>query len=94
VLVREILDLDSRAFPPRLYSIKDMANKLLTDRGASHIRSRWAFNLVKQQPELCTRFTRRYDYQRALCKDLVIISNWFQLVRNIIAKYGINKLDI
>jgi hypothetical protein len=37
VLVREILDLDSRAFPPRLDSIEDMANKLLADRGAPHV---------------------------------------------------------
>jgi hypothetical protein len=37
VLVREVLNLDSRAFPPRLDSVGDMANKLLTDRGATHV---------------------------------------------------------
>jgi hypothetical protein len=38
VLVREILDLDSRAFPPRLDDVEDMANKLLANRSASHVR--------------------------------------------------------
>jgi hypothetical protein len=38
VLVREVLDLDSRAFPPRLDSVGDMANKLLADRGATYVR--------------------------------------------------------
>jgi hypothetical protein len=94
VLVREVLDLDSRAFPPRLDSIGDMANKLLADRGAPHVGLRWASNFVKQQPELRTHFTRKYDYQRALYKDPVMISAWFQLVRNTMAKYGIDKSDM
>jgi hypothetical protein len=37
MLVREILDLDSRAFSSRLDSVKDMANKLLADRGTPHV---------------------------------------------------------
>jgi RecB family endonuclease NucS len=36
-----------------------------------------------------TRFSQRYDYQRALCEDPKIIREWFQLVRNTIEKYGI-----
>ena len=71
-----------------------MANKLLADRGASRVGPRWASNFVKRQPELRTRFTRKYDYQRALCEDPTIIGNWFELVRNTIAKYGIEESDI
>jgi hypothetical protein len=48
VLVREILDLDSRAFPPRLDSVRDMANKLLADRDAPYIGPRWASNFIKR----------------------------------------------
>ena len=34
VITRHILDLDSRGFPPTLNAVQDMANKLLTERGA------------------------------------------------------------
>jgi hypothetical protein len=35
------------------------------------------------------RFNRAYDRQRALCKDLVLIKSWFELVEQIKAKYSI-----
>jgi hypothetical protein len=50
-----------------------MANKLLADRDAPYVGPRWVSNFIKQQPELRTRFTRKYDYQRILCEDPVII---------------------
>jgi hypothetical protein len=34
IIVRYILDLDSRGFAPRLTSVEDMANLLLESRGA------------------------------------------------------------
>ena len=40
------------------------------------------------------RFNRKYDYQRAKYEDLKLISEWFALVRNTIAKYGIVDADI
>ena len=40
------------------------------------------------------RFQRRIDYQRALAEDPTIIQGWFALVRNTIAKYGIQDNDI
>jgi regulator of replication initiation timing len=39
-------------------------------------------------------FFRRYDYQRAKCEDPTVIRNWFRLVENAIAKYGIDLADI
>ena len=93
-IVEYILDLDSRSFPPRLSGVRDMANRLLGDRDAPPVGPRWASNFVKRQQELSTRFTRRYDYQRALCEDPKIIEPWFELVRNTIAKYGIHDDDI
>jgi hypothetical protein len=62
-----IFDLDSRSFPPRLSGLQDMASRLLADRDALPEGPRWASNFVKRQ-KLSTRFTRKYDYQRALCE--------------------------
>ncbi|KAJ3550687.1 hypothetical protein NPX13_g11465 [Xylaria arbuscula] len=72
-----ILDLDARAFPPRLAGVEDMANRLLRDRDAPPVAKRWASNFVKRQPELRTRFDRKYDYQRAQCEDPDALNAWF-----------------
>ena len=71
-----------------------MANQLLRERDAPPVGKRWAYNFVKRQQELRTCYTRKYDYQRAKCKDPKTIGEWFRLVRNIIAKYGIVDDDI
>ena len=36
-IVQYVLDLDSRGFPPRIYRVKDMADLLLTTRGATPV---------------------------------------------------------
>jgi hypothetical protein len=74
--------------------VEEMANSLLADRDASPVGKRWAHNFVKRQPELKTRLFRKYDYQRAKCEDPIIIRDWFRLVQNTIAKYGIRSDDI
>ena len=61
-IVQYIIELDTRAFPPRLYSVEDMANHLLRERDAPPVGKLWAHNFVKRKPELRTRWTRRYDY--------------------------------
>ena len=93
-VLKYILDLDMRGFPPRLADVGDMANILLADRDAGRVGKHWASNFVKRQPELQTRFTRAYDYQRALCEDPKKIDAWFALVRNMRAKYGIQDADL
>src|SRR6478752_2452280 len=94
VIVQYILDLDSRGFPPRHRDVEEIANRLLTDRDALPVGKRWAINFIKRQPQLKTRFQRRYNYRRAQCEDPTTIRNWFRLVENIIAKYGIRSDDI
>ena len=94
ILIQFILDLDSRGFPPQLRGMKEMADQLLADRNAPPVGTRWALNFIKRHPELKTRFFRKYDYQRAKCKDLTIIHDWFRLMENTIAKYGITLADI
>jgi hypothetical protein len=71
-----------------------MANRLLDARDAPRVGTRWAMNFVKRQPLLKIRFQRRYDYKRAKCEDPTVIRNWFKLVQNTIAKYGIQSDDI
>jgi hypothetical protein len=93
IIVEYILDLDSRSFPPRLSGVQDMANRLLADRDAPLVGVNWASRFVKRRKELTTRFTRRYDYKRALCEDPKLIWPWFELVRNTVAKYGILEED-
>ena len=93
-IVKHVLDLDARSFPPRICGVEDMANRLRADRDASPVGTRWASNFIKRQPELKTRFLRKYDYQRAQCEDPALIWGWFQLVRNTIAKYGIEESDM
>jgi hypothetical protein len=94
VIVQYILDLDLRGFPSRHRDVEEMANRLLADRDASPVGKRWAIDFIKRQPKLKTRFKRKYDYRRAKCEDPTIIRNWFKLVENTIAKYGIRSDDI
>ena len=94
VILDFILDLDARAFPPRLCGVEDMANRLLLERDAGRVGKCWALNFVKRQPQLKTRYTRRYDYQRVKCEDPQLIGNWFKLVEDIRAKYGIGDNDV
>ena len=93
-IVQYTIELSARAFPPRLRGVEDMANHLRRERDAPPVGQRWAHNFVKRQPELRTRYTRRYDYQRAKCEDPKVVSEWFALVRNVKAKYGIVEDDI
>ncbi|KAL0929782.1 transposase [Colletotrichum truncatum] len=93
-VVEYILDLDARSFPPRLSGVEEMANRLLAERDAPPVGKRWASNFVKRQPQLRTRFFRKYDYKRAQCEDPEVIRGWFSLVKNTIAKYGIADADI
>jgi uncharacterized protein YbdZ (MbtH family) len=92
-IVQYIIELSTRAFPPRLCHVEDMANQLLRARDAPPVGIRWAHNFVKRQPELRTRFAHKYDYQRAKCEDPKIIREWFALVHNTKVKYGILDED-
>ncbi|SRR6266566_2722101 len=55
MVVQEILDLDSRRFPPRIHNIEDIVNRLLAIRDATYIGLRWVSNFVKWQLELYMR---------------------------------------
>ena len=61
-LAKYILDLNSRAFPPRPFGVADMANLLLAERDAPRVGKNWVANFVKRRSDLHTCFTRKYDY--------------------------------
>jgi len=54
----------------------------------------WATQLIQRRVDLRSDYFRKKDYQRARCEDPEIIQKWFNLVRNVIAKYGIVDHDI
>jgi DDE superfamily endonuclease/helix-turn-helix, Psq domain len=93
VIVRHILDMDTRGFAPRLTGVEDMANYILESRGARRVGKLWAHRFVQRRPELKTRLNRVYDFQRALCEDPELIDAWFRLVQNMRAKYGVLDCD-
>jgi hypothetical protein len=66
-----------------------MANQLLRERDAPPVGKLWAHRFVRRQSKIRTRYLRKYDYQRAKCEDPKVIGEWFALVRNVKAKYGI-----
>ena len=39
-------------------------------------------------------YNRRFNYQRAQCEDPKAIQSWFDLVRSVVAQYGILEEDI
>ena len=92
-IVRHVLDLDLRGFPPTKALLRHMADKLLEARGGQPTGIRWPDNFIKRTPELKTKWTRRYDRQRALTEDPQIIGTWFDLVQATRIKYGILDAD-
>ena len=96
-LIRWVVSMDTRGAPPRQSHVRDMANLLLTEQGSTPhqtVGSKWVYNFIQRTPELKTRLSRRYDYQRAQNEDINQIQGWFTLVSNTIAKYGIHSDDI
>jgi hypothetical protein len=92
-IVQHILKLSEQGYPPRLADVEEMANDLLWVRNQNPVGKRWAANFVKRRPELKVKFNRKYDYIRALCEDPEVIGDWFRLVQNTKAKYGIQDED-
>jgi hypothetical protein len=57
-----------------------MANILLVQHGNQQVGEKWVYNLVQRRAELKSRFSRRYNYERAKCEDLKIIQEYFDRV--------------
>lgn len=64
--------MDRRGAAPRPAHIEEMANILLSKRGSANIQTvgvNWGYNFIRRQSELKTKYSRRYNYQRAKNED-------------------------
>jgi hypothetical protein len=97
-LVQWILELDRRGFPPQIIDVRRMADHLLAARGQTPppqpVGKCWVDRFIKAQPELQTKWNRRFHAQRARCEDLEIINAWFKRVEDLRLSHGIADADI
>lgn len=96
-LSKWILSMDSRGAAPRPSTIREIANILLATRGeslATTVGENWVSSFVKRRDELQSRYSRRYDHQRAQNEDPRSIRAWFKSVKCVIEENGILAEDI
>jgi len=96
-LTEWILSMDSRGAAPRPSTVREMANILLAARGTNPpltVGVNWASTFVKRRDELQSRYSKRYNYQRALNEDPKAIKEWFLMVQRVIEENGIQPEDI
>ncbi|EED11907.1 conserved hypothetical protein [Talaromyces stipitatus ATCC 10500] len=79
-LVKWVIDLDRRGLPPRHSLVREMANYMLLQRGNQQVGENWVTKLTKRRPEIDSKFSRRYNYERAKCEDPKIIREHFDRV--------------
>lgn len=97
LLVEWIFLLDSREAAPRPSTIRDMADILLAKRGESPspiVGVSWLSTFAKRRDELQSRYSRRYDYQRAQNEDPQSIRAWVESVKRVVEENGILAEDI
>jgi hypothetical protein len=92
-LVRWILEIERRGFPPFIIDVKRLAERLIQRRGESQqpppIGKLWVYRFVSRHPAIKQRLTRKKDSQRARQERPSVIRPWFQLVQETIERYGI-----
>ncbi|KAB2106151.1 hypothetical protein AG0111_0g6185 [Alternaria gaisen] len=75
-----------------------MADALLAARGQDPpplpVGKCWVARFIQSQPELQTKWTRRFHSQRALCENPATIAAWFKLVEETRQTYGVLDQDI
>jgi hypothetical protein len=75
-LEKWIISMDSRGAAPRPSTIREMVDLILVARGSTPVTSvgqNWVAKFVKRHPNLSSRFSRSYNYERAKCEDPKII---------------------
>lgn len=94
LLIRYILELNSRAQLSRLRDVEAMANRLLELRHDIPVGRNWVTSFIRRHPKIVTRLSRQIDYQRVQCEDPDKFQAWFELMKDAIAKYGIHEADL
>jgi hypothetical protein len=92
-IVQYIRKLDERGFAPTLSYVQEMANQLLAAHGGGQAGVNWAYKFIRRRTEIRSQISRPRDHQRVLCSNPAVISPWFDLVRNVKAKYSILDKD-
>jgi len=62
----------------------------LSQRTDQQIGKNWVYGLIQRRSELKSRFSRRYNYERAKYEDQKIIQEYFDSVHKAILQYGIS----
>ncbi|KAJ8106366.1 hypothetical protein OPT61_g9585 [Boeremia exigua] len=93
-IIHRVIEEDARGFSPGKLDVRAMADKLLREREGDPTGKNWIDNFIKRTPELCKRWSRPYDHQRAACEDPVAIQRWFDLVEATKQKWGIVDDDM
>jgi hypothetical protein len=97
ILLRKILQLSADGFPPQHVIVEEIANTILDTKNPASpqkVGTKWVANFVKRYPELSSVYNRKFNIQRAEVEDPGLISSWFKLVGDTIAKYGVPEEDI
>jgi hypothetical protein len=71
-----------------------MTNHLLKKRDENLVDHHWSNNFINRTSELKTKWNRSYDRQRALNEESSKIRSWFDLMRNMKAKYDIRNENV
>jgi hypothetical protein len=70
-----------------------MADALLAARSQDPpplpVGKKWVSRFIQSQPELQTKWTRKFSSQRALSEDPIAITAWFRLVEETRQTYGV-----
>ena len=77
--------------------MREIANLLLEKRGTTPVPSvgeNWVTNYMKRRSLLSSRFSKRYNYERAKCEDPEVIKGWFDLVQKTILQFRIDPDDV
>ncbi len=69
ILVKWIISMDNRGAAPRPPIVRTIANILLAATGNNIVGKYWVTNFIKRTLAIQTRFSRRYNYSRALQED-------------------------
>ena len=90
-----LLQLNKWGWPARISQLEAIAIDLLRAKGdIEELGIYWTRSFLLRYPELKKKFVVGLDKERSLAQNPDIITNWFQLFRDIVKEYDINSNDI
>jgi len=108
-LVQWIESMDDRGMSPALGYIRQMADLLIRERGSyalldpsitaipasdTTVGENWVRRFLYRHPSLRSRYSRKYDYKRALCEDPEKVLAWLRRVQKVVEAKGVLDCDI